>query len=258
MMSGQGSLEGKVALVTGGNRGIGKGCVLELARRGADVAVNYRSHAEEAATVVEEVRALGRRAVAIQGDVADRGRDEYMVRKTVEEFGRIDIAVANAAYSVRKPFLELEPEDVAATVDVTLWGAFHVAQFAAREMVKQGGGGSIIFISSVHAVLPIPNSLAYNVAKAGMNHMARCIAAELTGERIRVNVVEPGWTDTPGERRFATEEELQEAARKLPLGRMATAEDIAYGVAYLASDEAAYVTGAVLRIDGGFVLRPLK
>ncbi len=257
-MSGHGNLQGKVALVTGGNRGIGKGCVLELARRGADVAVNYRSHKEEAAAVVAQVQEMGRRAFAMQGDVAYRQHDELLVRRTVEEFGRLDIVVANAAYSVRKPFLELEPEDVAATVDVTLWGAFHVAQFAAREMVKQGGGGSVIFISSVHAVLPIPNSLAYNVAKAGMNHMARCIAAELTGARIRVNVVEPGWTDTPGERRFATEEELQEAAKKLPLGRMATAEDIAWGVAYLASDEAAYVTGSVLRIDGGFVLKPLK
>ncbi len=257
-MHGPGSLHGKAALVTGGNRGIGKGCVLELARRGADVAVNYRSHGDEAAEVVAQVQSMGRRAFAMQGDVADRKRDEVLVQRTVEEFGRLDIVVANAAYSVRKPFLEYEPEDLAATVDVTLWGAFHVAQFGARRMVEQGEGGAIIFISSVHSVLPIPNSLAYNVAKAGLNHMARCMAAELTSARIRVNVVEPGWTDTPGERRFATEEELREAAKKLPLGRMATAEDIAYGVAYLASPEASYVTGAVLRIDGGFVLKPLK
>jgi glucose 1-dehydrogenase len=246
---------GKVALVTGGNRGIGKGCALELARRGADVCLNYRGHAEEAEEVARQVRALGRRALVFQADVAERAACRAMVERTVAEFGRLDVVVANAAYSIRKPFLEMEEEDMAATFAVTLWGAFHVAQFGARQMARQCEGGSIVFISSVHAVVPVPNSVAYNISKAGMNQMARTMAAELARLRIRVNVVEPGWTDTPGERAFATEEELQAGGKRMPLGRLATIEDIAYGVAYLASPEADYVTGTVLRIDGGFVVR---
>lgn len=249
------SLADRVALVTGGNRGIGRGCVLELARRGADVAINFRRHGEEAEEAAREVRALGRRAIVVQGDVADRTACRDMVDRTVAELGRLDIVVANAALNIRKPFLELEENDVAATLGVTWWGAFHISQFGARQMVMQGGGGAIVMISSVHAVLPVPNSLAYNAAKAGMNHMARTIAAELAPHRIRVNVVEPGWTDTPGERVFATEDEIREGGARLPLGRLGTAADIAHGVAYLASPEAGYVTGATLRIDGGYVLR---
>lgn len=247
-------LRGTVALVTGGNRGIGKGCVLELARLGSDVAINYRAHREEAESVASEARAFGRRALTLQADVADRAACASMVERTVSELGRIDVLVANAALTIRKPFLELEEEDFARTLGVTLLGAFHCAQFAARHMVRQGAGGSIVFMSSVHAALPVVRSLAYNTAKAGMNHMARTMAAELAQYGIRVNVIEPGWTDTPGERAFISEEELQAEARKLPFGRLATIEDIARGVGYLASPEASYVTGATLRIDGGLVL----
>jgi glucose 1-dehydrogenase len=248
------TLAGKVALVTGANRGIGRGCALELARAGADVAVNYRSHAEEAGEVAAAVRALGRRAIVIQADVSDRAADEAMVERTAAELGRLDILVANAALSIRKPFLELSESDAVATFATTFWGAFHCAQFAAREMVRRGEGGAIVFIGSVHAVLPMRNSVPYNAAKAALNHMARTIASELAGARIRVNVVEPGWTDTPGERGFATEEQLREGAAHLPLARLGTSEEIGKAVAYLASDDAAYITGTVLRIDGGYTL----
>ncbi len=247
-------LTGKVALITGGNRGIGKGCALELARLGADVVVNYRGHAEEAESVAAAVRAMGRRVLVFQADVADRAACSAMLERTVAEFGRIDVLVANAALTVRKPFLELEEADFTRTLGVTLLGAFHCAQFAARHMVRQGEGGSIVFMSSVHAVLPVIASLPYNAAKAGMNHMSRTIAAELAPHQIRVNVIEPGWTDTPGERAFLSEEKLQEGAKALPFGRLATIEDIARGVGYLASPSGAYVTGATLRIDGGLVL----
>ena len=199
------SLEGRVALITGANRGIGEGCALELARRGADIAVNYRSHGEEAEAVAQEIRRLGRRAIVLQGDVSDRQRDEELVRATVSELGSLDILVANAAASVRKPFVDLTEEDLRFTIDVCLWGVIHCCQFAARQMVAQGRGGNIVVVSSVHAVLPIKNSLPYNTAKAGINHMARTMASELVGEGIRVNILEPGWIDTPGERTFSSE-----------------------------------------------------
>jgi glucose 1-dehydrogenase len=148
----------------------------------------------------------------------------------------------------------MEPEDVQQTLAVTFWGAFHVSQLAARQMVRQGSGGSIVFISSVHAYLPIPGAAAYNAGKAGLNHMARTMAAELTPHAIRVNVIEPGWIDTPGERSWKSGPELQEAGRQLPWGRLGSPEEIARGAAYLASDDASYVTGTILRIDGGYVL----
>jgi glucose 1-dehydrogenase len=247
-------LNGRVALITGANRGIGKGCALEMAREGADVAINYRTHSDEAEAVAAEVRALGRRALVVGGDVADRSADEGMVRAVLSELGKLDILVANAAASIRKPFLELSVEDMRFTLGVSLWGVFHCCQLAARQMVDQGQGGSIVVISSVHAVMPYKNSLPYNTAKAGINHMARTMANELAEHRVRVNIVEPGWTDTPGERKHATDEELREGGKHLPLGRLASIEDIAKGVAFLASDDASYITGATLRIDGGFVL----
>ena len=250
------SLEGKVALVTGANRGSGEGCALELARRGADIAVNYRRHGEEAEAVAEEVRRLGRRAIVLQGDVSDRQRDEGMVRSTVSELGSLDILVANAAASIRKPFIDLTEEDLRFTIDVCLWGVIHCCQFAARQMVAQGRGGNIVVVSSVHAVLPIKHSLPYNTAKAGINHMARTMASELVGEGIRVNILEPGWIDTPGERTFSSEDEIKEAGKRLPMSRLGTIEEIGKGVAFLASDDASYVTGSTLRVDGGFVLPP--
>ena len=250
------SLEGRVALITGANRGIGEGCALELARRGADIAVNYRSHGEEAEAVAEEIRRLGRRAIVLQGDVSDRQREEELVRATVSELGSLVILVANAAASVRKPFVDLTEEDLRFTIDVCLWGVIHCCQFAARQMVAQGRGGNIVVVSSVHAVLPIKNSLPYNTAKAGINHMARTMASELVGEGIRVNILEPGWIDTPGERTFSSEDEIKEAGQRLPMSRLGTIEEIGKGVAFLASDDASYVTGSTLRVDGGFVLPP--
>jgi glucose 1-dehydrogenase len=247
-------LDGKVALITGAARGIGRGCALELARRGADIVVNDFANVEQAQATAEEIRSLGGRALTIPGDVSDRKAMEETVRRAVAEFGRLDILIANAARNIRKPFLEMEEQDMADTLAVTLWGAFHVSQFAARQMVRQGHGGSIVFISSVHAVLPTPNNLAYNTAKSGLNHMARTMAAELVSHAVRVNIIEPGWIDTPGERRYKTEEELQNAGKALPMGRLGCIQDIARGAGYLCSDDAAYVTGTMLRIDGGYVL----
>ncbi|MCI0719503.1 MAG: SDR family oxidoreductase [Acidobacteria bacterium] len=248
-------LKNRVAIVTGASQGIGRAAALELARNGADVTINYLSHPELAKEVAGEIESLGRRALLFHADVSDRKADEAMIGETARLLGSVDILVANAAYGIRKPFLELEVAEVEKTWAVSLWGVFHTCQLAAQQMVRQQSGGSLILISSVHAYRPFPNSSAYNAAKAAINQMAFTWAVELGCHQIRVNVIEPGWIDTPGERQTFTEAQIGAEAKKLLMGRLGTAEEIAKGVLFLASDEdSSYVTGACLRIDGGFVL----
>jgi glucose 1-dehydrogenase len=189
-----------------------------------------------------------------EADVADRAAVAKLVEDACAELGGIDILVNNAAFSVRKPLLELEVAEVERVWSVIQWGTFHASQLAARRMVAQGRGGSIVMISSVHAERPFALSTAYNGAKAAINHMARTWAVELAQYGIRVNVIEPGWIDTPGERAFYSQEQIRERGPKLPLGRLGRPEEIAAAVAYLVSGDAAYVTGACLRVDGGIVL----
>ncbi len=252
------SLSGKVALVTGASRGIGRGIALSLAARGADVVVNYRSHPGEARQVVDEVEGMGCRALTWQADVAERDAVAAMIAGSVEAFGRLDIAVANAAHSIREPVVDAAWENVERVLQVSQFGVFHTCQLAAQQMVAQAeagaGGGKIVIISSILEEMPAPGSAAYNMAKAAINHLGRTMAAELAPYRINVNMVNPGWIDTPGERQFATEEQLSQGGKRLPWGRLGTPEDIGRAVAFLASDDADYITGATLRVDGGFLL----
>jgi glucose 1-dehydrogenase len=248
-------LTDRVALVTGASRGIGRGCALELARAGADVVVNYRSHADEAEAVVQEIRGIGRRAISYGADVGDRAAVDGMVAAALAEFGRIDILVNNAAYSIRKPFIDYTEAEFAEVLQVAMWSVFHCSQAVARHMVERGGGGKILVISSIHAFIPFPNSSPYNTAKAGINHMAYTLAGELAPHRINVNVIEPGWTDTPGERRYYSEEQLRAAGQQLPWGRLGHPEEIGKAAVFLASDDADYITGANLRVDGGIWLK---
>ena len=248
------NLENKVAIVTGSSRGIGRGCAIEMAKVGADVVVTYRTHPEEVQEVAEIIRLMGRESLVLQLDIADRQAVEKMVQATLDKFGKINILVNNAAMTIRKPFLEMPVEDMARVLNVSLWGVFNCSQAAARIMVKQEQGGKIIIISSVHAFIPYGNSLPYNTAKAGINNMGYTMATELAPYRINVNVIEPGWIDTPGERKFLTEEELKAEGEKLPWGRLGNIEDVGKAAAFLASDAADYITGACLRVDGGFWL----
>jgi glucose 1-dehydrogenase len=245
-------LAGQVALVTGGGAGIGRGCALALARAGADVAVTD-IRGESADAVTAEIAALGRRSVALARDAADRAAHEDAVGAAERALGPISIGVANVAGGVRKPFLELEEQDVRRTFALTLWAPFHLLQVAARRMVARGAGGSLVVISSVHATMPFKHDAPYNSGKAALNALARAAAVDLAPHGIRVNVVEPGWIDTPGQRRHSTEEQLRAGGSRLPLGRLGTIEDIGQAVAYLASSGAA-MTGAVLRVDGGVSL----
>jgi len=250
--------EGKVALITGASRGIGRGIALCLADEGADVAVNYRSHAEEARQVAEAVTNMGRRALALQADVSDRHAVAGMVTATVERFGHVDIAVANAARENQGPVIETSWEDDLRTFEVTQFGVFHTCKMCAQQMVEQvlGGrkGGKIIIISSVCGDLPIREKAAYNMSKAAINHLGRTMAGELIPYHINVNTISPGWIDTPGERDMYGDSMIDEAWKQIPWGRLGTPEDIAKAVAYLASDDADFVTGTTLLVDGGQTL----
>lgn len=248
------TFEGRTALVTGSSRGIGRACAVELARLGANVAVNYRSHPEEAAEVVAEIEAFGRRAISVQADVSDHAAVEDMVARTIEEFGRLDAFVSNAAYSDRELMVDADMDEFRRTIDVSMWGAFYGVRASAQRMIAQGDGGAIVVVSSPHAVIPFPTAMAYNMAKAAIDHMSRTAAIELAPHRIRVNIVHPGWIDTPGERKFFTEEQIEEGAKKLPLGRLGRPEEIARAIAWALSNDAAYMTGGTLTIDGGVSL----
>jgi glucose 1-dehydrogenase len=227
---------------------------VELARAGANVAINYFSHAAEAESVAEEVRSFGGKAIILQGDVSSQERVEAMVAETAAAFGSVDLFVSNAVYSDRQLMLEADLEGFRRTIDVGMWGAFYGMRAAAIQMVKQGKGGSIVIISSPHAVIPIPTAMAYNMAKAAIDHMARTAAIELAEHRIRVNIVHPGWIDTPGERKFFTEEQLAAGGAKLPWKRLGRPDEIGKSVAFILSDDAEYMTGSTVTVDGGVSL----
>lgn len=248
----------KVALITGASRGIGRGIALHLAQEGADVVINYRTHPDEAQQVADAVTAMGQRALTWQADVADREAMAAMFAGAVSHMGRIDIAVANAAFSIRELVIDAEWEHVERVLAVSQFGVFHCCQMAAQQMVKQhreaGTGGKIVIISSVMEEICAPRSAAYNMAKGAINRLGQTMAVELAPYRINVNIVNPGWIDTPGERRFATEDEIREWGPRIPWGRIGTPDDIAQAVAFMASSQADYITGATLRVDGGYVL----
>jgi glucose 1-dehydrogenase len=244
-----GVLAGKVAVVTGASTGIGRAIAQALARAGADVALNFLKHRAEAEALAQETRGLGRKAILLEVDIADERAVEAMVAQTAAELGRLDIFVANAFYSEEALFHEADPAGFRRTIDVTMWGAFHGLRAAARQMVRQGTGGNIVFISSVHALDAMPTSMAYNMAKAAVDQMARTAALELCEQGIRVNIVYPGWTDTPGERKYFSEKELQAEAAKLPLGRLARPDEVARGVLFLLDPASEYVIGSTLSID---------
>ncbi|MHB0957971.1 MAG: SDR family NAD(P)-dependent oxidoreductase [Pirellulaceae bacterium] len=247
-------LKGSVALVTGGSLGIGRATCIALARAGAQVAVNFRSHADEAEQVVQAVRDSGSQAIKVQADVADQKAVDQMIHQVVDHFGKLDIAIGNAAFSDREPFVEADMTGFRRTIEVTMWGAFYLTRGAAREMIRQGHRGSIVLVSSPHATIPVGGAMAFNMAKAAVEAMARTAALELAGQQIRVNVIQPGWVDTPGERKYATEEILKRAGRRIPLGRLGTPEEIAQSIMFLCDPRNEYTTGATLLVDGGLSL----
>lgn len=247
-------LSGKRAIVSGAARGIGRGITLELARAGATVAINYLDDRAEAEGVAELCESVGGKGHVFQADVSDVDQVDAMYKSVVETMGGIDIVVSNAAYSDRHLMLESDLDEFRKTIDVSMWGAFYLVRAGSRLMVDAGNGGNIVVISSPHAHMACPGAMAYNMAKAANDQMARTVAVELSQYRIRCNLIHPGWIDTPGERKFFTEETLAEEAVKLPWKRLGKPEEIGRGVVFLCRDESEYLTGSTLTIDGGIQL----
>ena len=245
-------LSGKTALVTGAGQGIGRACALELARAGADLVINDRPESPLLETVADEVRQLGRSCLPVASDVFTRVGCERLVSAALQQVTRVDILISNPALNTRCGFLEHPAEDFERIIQATLVGGFHVSQLVARHMVANGGGGKIVFISSVLAELPMAGNIAYGPAKAGLNHLARSIAVELAPHGIHVNAIEPGWIDTPGERLSFGEGMIQREAAKLPLGRLGLPEEIGKAAVFLCSSDADYITGSILVVDGAF------
>lgn len=249
-----GKLAGKVALITGASSGIGRATALRLAREGADVALNYLTIPEGAEQTAKEIRALGRKALLLPVDVTDQSAVDGMAAKAAKELGRIDIFVSSAVYSDREPFTTANMAGFRKTIDVSMWGAFYSLRACANQMIAQGQGGAVVIVSSPHAQIAFPNCMAYNMAKAALDQMAKSAALELLPHKIKVNVIYPGWTDTPGERKFFTEETLRAAAKSTPMGRLATADEIAHGIFFLIDPDTQYMTGSTLIMDGGLAL----
>src|SRR3954453_15521551 len=243
-------LSGKVAMVTGASRGIGRAIALEMAKAGADVALNCLSEDDDSRETEEMLRSTGRHVLVCYGDVADYKMLESNEATVVENFGKVDIAVANAAYSKRELFCSADINAFRRTVDVTMWGAFHLFRLSANQMIRQASGGALLAVSSPHAFIPVPGSMAYNMAKAAVDQWARTAAVELAQHRIRVNILYPGWTDTPGERQFNNEEQIAELSRGLPWKRLARPEEIARAAVFLCDPTNEYISGSSLIVDG--------
>jgi glucose 1-dehydrogenase len=224
---------------------------LALAQEGADVAINYLTLPESAEALADQIRKLGRKALLFPVDVSNQEAVEAMVAKTAADLGRLDILVCSAVYSDRELFVSADMAGFRRTIDVSMWGTFYALRASVDQMIRQGQGGNAVIVSSPQARIAIPGSMAYNMAKAATDQMARTAAVELLSQRIRVNIVYPGWTDTPGERKFFSEDVLRRSAPHLPWGRMARPEEIARGVLFLVDPESDYITGSTLSIDGG-------
>ena len=250
-------LRGRRALVTGANSGIGRAIALRLAREGAAVVVNYLSKAEAAEEVVSEIAQMGGHALAAQADVSNEQQVDEMFARARTELGGLDILVNNAGFETHHPILEMPADAWRKVIDVDLTGAFLCAQRAARQMVEAKTGGAIVNISSVHNVIPWGGFAHYCAAKAGLDMFTKTMALELATERVRVNSVAPGAIQTPiNENVWGDPAMLKDLLRKIPSERMGQTEEVAACVAFLCSDEASYVTGAVLYVDGGMTLYP--
>jgi NAD(P)-dependent dehydrogenase (short-subunit alcohol dehydrogenase family) len=242
-------LNGKVALITGAGRGIGKGIALRLAEDGADVVVNYHSSGQQANEVVAQIQTLGRQALAIQADISDVSQIQRMVKQVIDHFGKVDILVNNSAIDPTINFFDVTEEQWDRVLDTNLKGTFFCTQACAREMVS-AGGGKIILISSVHGSLTMPRYAAYAASKGGMNALTRQLALDLARYNIQVNAIAPGATDVekfwvhPGH-------DVQFIGEQIPSGRIGYPEDVAKVVSFFASAGSDYVTGQVITVDGG-------
>lgn len=245
-----GKLEGKKALVTGASRGIGRGIALELAREGADVVINYRRDAAAARDAVKAVEAMGRRAIALQADVARWEEVQAMATQACEQFGPLDIVVANSGVASRvAPLWDFDLDNWHKVININLNGVFYTCRATVGGMVERRSG-SVILISSIGADACAPMGAPYYAAKAGVNALTKCLAKECAPAGVRVNCIAPGLISTDmGDRMIEFYGDA--LLSSIPLGRAGQPEDIGKAAAYLASDDASFITGKILRVDGG-------
>ena len=245
-------LSGKSAVITGGARGIGRAIALRLTQQGADVAFSYRGNAEAAQQTVADIEALGGKALAVQADVVQPESAKTLIDAAIAELGRIDILVNNAGITRDDLIMRMKPEDWNDVIATNLSGAFWTIKAATRPMMK-ARGGRIINITSVSGQAGQIGQTNYSSAKAGLIGLTKATARELGSRNITCNAVAPGFvlTDLTGD---LPEDLLEEAKERTPLGRFTSLEDVSAAVAFLASDEAAFITGQVLAVDGGLVM----
>lgn len=245
-------LEGKTAVVTGASRGIGRSIALQLAKEGANVVVNYSGNEQKANEVVAEVEQFGRKSIAIQANVSNSEQVDAMIKQTIETFGQIDILVNNAGITRDMLLMRMKEEDFDAVIETNLKGVFLCTKAVTRPMLKKRSG-RIVNIASVVGLMGNPGQANYVAAKAGVIGLTKTTAKELASRGITVNAVAPGFiatdmTDT------LKEEYKDELLKQIPLARLGEPEDIAKMVAFLCSEDASYVTGQTINVDGGMVM----
>jgi glucose 1-dehydrogenase len=257
-------LEGKDVLVTGGSSGIGQAIAVRFAEYGANVAINYLKQPEEAAETEQQVQACvnkvqreGVQDVLVQGDVSKEDDVVRMVSEAVEGLGGLDVLVNNAGIQISRPTEELSSADFDKVLAVNLRGAFLCAREAIKRFLDAGNGGVIVNVSSVHQLIPKPDYLGYSTSKGGMQNLTRTLALEYAAHNIRVNGIGPGATVTPINRAWIDDPVKREQVEShIPLGRAGTADEMAGVTCFLASDDAAYITGQTIFVDGGLTLYP--
>jgi len=247
-------LQDKVAIVTGAATGIGQAIAVRFAREGAAVVIDYIGKPDVAANTRSQISTFGGKSIAVAADISKPDQVRNLIDAAVEAFGKLDIVVNNAGIEKKVAFVDYPLEELQKILDVNLIGPFLVSQAAARQMIRQGRGGRLINISSVHEDLPMPTNTAYCVSKGGLRMLTRTIAVELAKDKITVNNIGPGAVFTPIDADVEAKPEMEKALMgEIPLKRWGKPEEIAGLAVYLASDEAAYITGSTYFIDGGML-----